>query len=77
MFEAQNNDWHIHNPHLGEQDPTSSKLLAYALDGYPIYGPLEDASGLDGCNGRTINGQYQYHVRVRRLSDVQSIDPWQ
>ena len=59
-----NNDWHIHNPHLGEVDPSSSDLLAYALDGFPIYGPLSDTSLLDECNGRTVNGGYQYHVRV-------------
>ena len=64
---ARNNDWHIHNPHLGKQDPSSDTLLAYSLDGFPIYGPLSDASGLDGCNGRWVNGNYQYHVRVSTL----------
>ena len=61
---AMNNDWHLHNPYLGKEDPTADELLAYALDGFPIYGPLSDASGLDACNGRTVDGQYQYHVRV-------------
>ncbi len=73
MFSAQNNDWHFHNPHLGQQSPSSESLLAYALDGYPIYGPLEDASGLDACNGRTVNGKYQYHVRVS--SSIQIVLP--
>ena len=59
-----NNDWHFHNPHMGQQNPSENDLLGYALDGYPIYGPLPDASILDDCNGRTVNGQYQYHVRV-------------
>ena len=61
---AMNNDWHVHNPHLGKEDPSSDTLLAYAFDGFPIYGPLSDASVLDDCNGRTVNGNYQYHVRV-------------
>ena len=63
-MKASNNDWHVHNPHLGKESPTSNDLLAYALDGFPIYGPLDDDSSLDACNGITVNGQYQYHVRV-------------
>ena len=33
---ARNNDWHIHHPYLGKQDPSSETLLAYSLDGSPI-----------------------------------------
>ena len=63
-----NNDWHVHNPLLGQENPSENDLLGYALDGFPIYGPLSDASGLDACNGQTFNGQYQYNVRVSSFS---------
>ena len=49
---------------MGLVEPTSNDLLGYALDGFPIYGPVSDPSILDGCNGLTIGGQYQYHVLV-------------
>lgn len=49
---------------MGQEDPSENDLLGYAMDGFPIYGPLSDDSGLDTCNGRTVNGSYQYHVRV-------------
>ncbi len=61
---ASGNIWHVHNPHLGQESPSSSTLLGYALDGFPIYGPLTDTSVLDDCNGITENGVYKYHVRV-------------
>lgn len=38
-------------------------LIGYALDGYPIYGPAQDASTLDACGGRTTVAGYQYHVQ--------------
>ncbi len=62
---ARNNDWHVHNPYLGQENPSEDDLLGYALDGFKIYGPLADASVLDDCNGRTVSGEYRYHVRVR------------
>jgi hypothetical protein len=49
---------------MGEENPSSADFLGYALDGFPIYGPLSDDSVLDACNGQTVDGQYQYHVRV-------------
>ena len=49
---------------MGQVNPSENDLLGYALDGFPIYGPLPDASVLDSCNGQIVNGQYQYHVRV-------------
>jgi len=57
--------WHFHNPNMGEETVTSEQLLGYAMDGFPIYGPLEDDEvvQLDACNGRTVDGVYQYHVR--------------
>lgn len=58
--------WHVHNPHMGEEFVTSDELLGYAMDGFPIYGPLDDVSVLllDECNGMTVDGSYQYHVRT-------------
>ena len=58
-------NWHYHNPFIGNPvQPPASQLLAYALDGFPIYGPVEDTSALDGCNGQFVGGSYQYHVRT-------------
>ena len=58
------NDWHYHHPWAGHStQPDSSTLIGYAMDGFPLYGPLDDASELDECNGRHVNGSYQYHVR--------------
>jgi hypothetical protein len=58
----QQKQWHFHNPYMGTENPSSDTLLGYALDGFPIYGPLNDSSSLDKCNGQTVNGKYQYHV---------------
>jgi len=59
--------WHFHNPQMGEETVTSRTLLGYAMDGFPIYGPLSDnrVDQLDACNGLTNrNGRYEYHVRT-------------
>jgi len=61
----QNHNWHYHNPFIGHSvQPQSTDLIAYAIDGFPIYGPVSDPSILDGCNGRFLNNKYQYHVRT-------------
>jgi hypothetical protein len=64
---SPNKDWHYHSPSMGSPNPTSTTLLAYALDGFPIYGPLSDSEvgSLDSCNGRQdpTTGDYQYHAR--------------
>jgi len=59
-------DWHYHNPAYGSSsgNPPPTQLVGYAMDGYPLYGPVADASVLDECNGQTVNGQYQYHARA-------------
>lgn len=58
-------EWHVHNPQMGKETVTSSTLLGYAMDGFPIYGPLADDSVLDPCNGMTDGkGNYKYHVRT-------------
>mmetsp|Transcript_25994 Transcript_25994/g.32052 ORF Transcript_25994/g.32052 Transcript_25994/m.32052 type:complete len:220 (+) Transcript_25994:242-901(+) len=64
------NAWHFHNPHLGKESPSSDELIGYALDGFPIYGPLSDTSGIDACNGIQTNGQYQYHVQTIEQVDA-------
>ena len=45
--------------------------IGYALDGFPILGLWKDPSSLDECNGRNINGSYQYHVRT--LDQVEAV----
>ena len=60
---AQSGDWHYHASELGQQALDSSTFLGWAMDGYELYGPLDDDSVLDACNGRTVDGVYRYHVR--------------
>ena len=70
---ARQGDWHYHSgefgrtPDLDLGEITAKDLLGYAADGYPIYGPLEDSSILDECNGVQMGDTedtYQYHVRL-------------
>ena len=62
---AMSGDWHYHSSLTGHKDmPGPSVKIGYALDGFPIFGALENSSLLDECNGRNINGSYQYHVRT-------------
>ena len=50
--------------------PLQESLLGYALDGFPIYGPLSGSKSqvdarLDECNGQVLeDGSYRYHVRT-------------
>jgi hypothetical protein len=62
--------WHYHHPLLGcNMAANQETLLGYALDGFPIYGPLPGTKSdvdfvLDKCNGRASqDGAYRYHVR--------------
>lgn len=41
-----------------------SALVGYALDGFPIYGPRADTTGLDSCGGMNGGSGYQYHIRA-------------
>lgn len=62
---SPNYDWHYHSPHMGKEAiaaPTT--MVGYALDGFPIYGPVANQSTLDSCNGRMVNGSYRYHLRT-------------
>ena len=43
--------------------------MGYALDGFEIYGPVDDDSILDECNGRFYDGIYQYHLRTEAQVD--------
>ena len=61
---SPNKDHHYHHPDVGHSTPPlASQRVGFALDGFPIFGAVEDASVLDECNGRVVNGNYQYHVR--------------
>lgn len=46
------------------QTYAAADIVGYARDGFPIYGPVLDESGLDSCGGLYAGGQYQYHVRA-------------
>lgn len=63
---------HYHNPATGVSFiPSEETLLGYALDGFPLYGPVPDADAenLDNCNGRFVDGSYRYHVRTLEQVD--------
>jgi len=65
-----NSAWHVHNPKMGRELESHETLLGYAMDGFPIYGHLEDDSVLDPCNGVTSeDSTYQYHVRTLEQVD--------
>ncbi|XP_070559970.1 uncharacterized protein [Ptychodera flava] len=45
-----------------------SDIVGVALDGYAIYGPIDEngdlltSDDLDECHGRYVNGVYRYHM---------------
>jgi len=43
---------------------STATLVGYALDGFPIYGLLDDDSVLDSCGGLKVATGYQYHLRA-------------
>ena len=59
-----NSAWHVHNPKMGKELESHETLLGHALDGFPIFGHLDDDSMLDACNGMYKDGKYQYHVKT-------------
>jgi hypothetical protein len=64
---GQDNVWHVHSPQMGTETVASDTFLGYAMDGFPMYGPLSDSDvdQLDACNGLVNDdGDYQYHVRA-------------
>ena len=63
---ADDYHYHLAPVHL-EKQVGKSAIIAYALDGYPIYGYDEPdgskVSGLDGLNGhKDADGHYHYHA---------------
>ena len=63
--------WHYHSPLAGwETMPSSDTLMGYAMDGFPVYGAVDDDTILDECNGRfDDDGNYMYHVRTTEQVD--------
>lgn len=63
--------YHIHGAagcsEVGEAEAGETPIFAYALDGYPIHSPLDEAAeaaaDLDACNGHTTEELgYHYHA---------------
>ena len=59
--------YHLHGAvgcsELGEASDGETPMFGYALDGYPIHSPLDDAADLDECNGHTTDADgYHYHA---------------
>lgn len=59
--------WHRKNrAKYWPQTGPASPLVGWALDGFPIYGPYDQdgkltrSKDLDACNGREVDGNYQY-----------------
>lgn len=48
---------------VGFRNASPTTLIGYALDGFPIYGGLDDDTELDSCGGLSVSGGYQYHLR--------------
>ena len=46
-----NSAWHVHNPQMGMESESATTLLGYAMDGFPIYGHLDDPKDLDPNGG--------------------------
>lgn len=59
--------WHYHSsrmPPSGDY-PDQEELVGFAMDGFPIYGPIMEDNSLqllDECNGRLVDGNYRYHM---------------
>jgi hypothetical protein len=67
---GRGDDYHYHIAPLHLQDAVGKgKPIAFALDGYPIYGLTEpDGSPvgkLDECHGHTTNIGYHYHAATK------------
>ncbi|KAG9247047.1 YHYH protein-domain-containing protein [Calycina marina] len=74
--------YHYHHPDIACSAKKSDDLIAWAFDGFPIYGPLEGTKDevdaiLDECNGMDVPGSkygYQYHARTRDQVDETATD---
>ena len=62
---GRGDDYHYHTAPLHLESTSGSKPIAYALDGYPVYGSLEPdgtkMEDLDEFHGHEYNGSYHYH----------------
>jgi hypothetical protein len=63
---GRGDDYHYHTAPLHLYNQTSSTLpIAYAFDGFPVYGNLEPdgtaMNALDANHGHFYNGEYHYH----------------
>lgn len=72
---ARRGDWHYHSGEFGRYETIgevpSTELIGYAMDGFPIYGPIDDTSLLDECNGIGDTSEtYRYHVRTKSEVDA-------
>eukprot|EP00122_Pirum_gemmata_P011499 Pgem_evm1s10653 len=52
-----------------KKTPNATTLIAFAMDGFPIFGAVDDASILDACNGQMVGDNYQYHIRTNEQVD--------
>lgn len=60
-------DYHYHKAPTHLDNPGSATIVAYALDGFPVYGALEpDGSAMQDLDpiyhGHEINGSFHYHA---------------
>lgn len=62
---GRGDDYHYHTAPLHLQSSTSNLPIAYALDGFAVYGTKEpdgsDMETLDANHGHEWNGRYHYH----------------
>ena len=59
--------YHLHGAvgcsEVGDATDGETAMFGYAMDGYPIHSPLDDATDLDACNGHTTDAAgYHYHA---------------
>ncbi len=65
---SPNGQYHYHGLTACVPQTSTNELVGFAMDGYPIYGNKDEngqnltSVDLDACHGRTVNGQYRYHV---------------
>ncbi|XP_060557557.1 uncharacterized protein LOC132717963 [Ruditapes philippinarum] len=66
---SPNGAYHYHGvPECLYTGDLADKFLGVALDGYPIYGPMDStgknwtSAELDKCHGHTYNGRYMYRA---------------
>lgn len=71
--------YHMHGAtgcsELGDTVDGETPMFGYAMDGYPIHSPLDeadlDAAGLDECNGHTTEeAGYHYHANSAEQNQV-------